>query len=106
MKITRSQLSRIINEEIASVKSRGLLKEMPDSRGFVTDDEGFETEAYNAEISGNRLSAACVAFVKRLGVDEPGITLEMAIGTLLGEVEGYSEMMQSGELKVPGFPIY
>ena len=104
MKITRSQLSRIINEEIASVKSRGHLKEGPNR--FVTDRAGFQTAEYNAEISGNRLSAACVAFVKRLGVDEPGITLEMAIGTLLGEVEGYSEMMQSGELKVPGFPIY
>ena len=103
MKITRSQLSRIIKEEIASVKSRGHLKEGPNR--FVTDRAGFQTAEYNAEIAGNRLSAACVAFVKRLGVDEPDITLEMAIGTLLGEVEGYSEMMQSGELRVPGFPI-
>ena len=116
MKITRSQLSRIIKEEITSVKSRGLLKEMPDYRGFVTAREGFNTAEYNAEIRGEIFEAACIDYVERhvemlkvfeaacinyvekLKIDEPDVNLEMAVETLLGEVEEFTGFNVEAEL--------
>ena len=94
MKITRSQLSRIIKEETTrAIREANRIHEQEEDED---EDAAAEASRKRAEAEAKlkaedlRLRAICVDFVDRLLESYPKMTFKLAIEILLKQVEDYS----------------